>query len=77
MADKEKLRCDLCGKSFNSRKDLEQHRQDIHNMVNKNNFKKSFRPSKKVIAAVGAGLLVAIIAGIGVFSATAPRAPAA
>jgi hypothetical protein len=77
MADKEKLKCDLCGKSFNSRKDLEQHRQDIHNMVNKNNVKKSFRPSKNVSAAIGAGLLVAIIAGIGVFSATAPRAPAA
>jgi hypothetical protein len=77
MADKEKLKCDLCGKSFNSRKDLEQHRLDIHNMVNKNNVKKSFRPSKSVIAAIGAGLLVAIIAGFGVFSATAPRAPAA
>jgi len=77
MADKEKLRCDFCGKSFNSRKDLEQHREDIHNTVNKNNIKKSFRPSKKVSAAMGAGLLVAIIVGIGVFSATAPRAPAA
>jgi uncharacterized C2H2 Zn-finger protein len=77
MADKEKLRCDLCGKSFNSRKDLEQHRQETHNTVNKNNIKKSFRPSKKVSAAIGAGLLVAIIVGIGVFSATAPRAPAA
>ena len=77
MADKEKLRCDFCGKMFNSRKDLEQHRQDIHNMVNKNNVKKSFIPTKKVSAAIGAGLLVAIIVGIGVFSSTAPRAPAA
>src|SRR5438128_4783824 len=77
MVDKEKPKCDFCGKSFSSQKHLEQHKQDVHITVNKNNFKKSFMPSKKVIAAVGAGLLVAIIAGIGVFSATAPRAPAA
>lgn len=77
MADKEKLRCDFCGKIFNSRKDLEQHKQNIHNTVNKNSVKKSFIPTKKVSAAIGAGLLVAIIVGIGVFSATAPRAPAA
>src|SRR6266702_886065 len=77
MVDKEKPKCDFCGKSFCSRKHLEQHKQDVHITVNKNIVKKSFRPSKKVIAAVGAGLLVAIIAGIGVFSATAPRAPAA
>ena len=77
MVDKEKPKCDFCGNSFSSQKHLEQHKQDVHITVNKNNFKKSFMPSKKVIAAVGAGLLVAIIAGIGVFSATAPRAPAA
>jgi len=77
MVDKEMPKCDFCGKSFSSQKHLEQHKQDVHITVNKNNFKKSFRPSKKVIAPIGAGLLVAIIAGIGVFSATAPRAPAA
>jgi hypothetical protein len=77
MVDKEKLKCDLCGRSFSSRKHLEQHNQDVHITVNKNIIKKSFRPSKRVIAAIGAGLLVAIIAGFGVFSATAPRAPAA
>jgi hypothetical protein len=81
MVDKEKIKCDLCGKSFNSRKQLEQHKQDVHSPVNRNNVitpvKNSFKPSKKVIASIGVGILVAIIASIGVFSATAPHVPSA
>jgi Zinc-finger of C2H2 type len=80
MVDKEKLKCDFCGKSFNSRKQLEQHKQDVHSAVNKNNVivpaKKSFKPSKKVIATIGVGILAVIIVSVGVFSATAP-APSA
>ncbi len=81
MVDIEKIKCDFCGKSFNSRKQLEQHKQDVHSAVNKNNViipgKKSFKPSKKVIATIGVGILVVIIVSIGVFSATAPHIPSA
>ena len=81
MVDKEKIKCDFCGKSFNSRKQLEQHKQDVHGEANKNNViipgKKSFKPSKKVIATIGVGILVVIIVSIGVFSATAPHVPSA
>lgn len=81
MVDKEKIKCDFCGKSFNSRKQLEQHKQDVHSAANKNNViipgKKSFKPSKKVIATIGVGILVVIIVSIGVFSATAPHVPSA
>lgn len=81
MADKEKIKCDFCGKSFNSRKQFEQHKQDVHSAANKNNViipgKKSFKPSKKVIATIGVGILVVIIVSIGVFSATAPHVPSA
>jgi hypothetical protein len=50
-------------------------------MVNKNIItkggKKSFKLSNKLIAIIGVGILVAIVAGIGVYSFTAPRTPAA
>ena len=79
MADKEKLKCDFCGKSFNSSKHLEQHKQDVHSTLNKNivkkPLKKSFMLSNKLKGLVGAGILVAIIGGIGVYSAIAPHAP--
>lgn len=81
MVDKEKPKCDLCGKSFASRKELEQHEKDIHVGVDRNNViipgKRAFKPSKKVIAAIGVGILIAIIVSIGVFSATAPSIPSA
>ncbi len=81
MVDKEKIKCDFCGKSFNSIKQLEQHKQDVHSAENKNKViipgKISFKPSKKVIATIGVGILVAIIVSIGVFSATAPHVPSA
>ena len=76
MVDKEKAKCDVCGKSFYSRKQLEQHTQDSHSTVNKNDMakpvRKSLKVSNKVITIIGAGILVAIIGGVGVFSATAP-----
>jgi Zinc-finger of C2H2 type len=81
MVDNEKIMCDLCGKSFNSRKQLEQHKQDIHSAMDKNKViipvKKSFKPSKKVMATSGGGILVAIVVSIVVFSATAPHIPSA
>lgn len=79
MVEKEKLKCDFCRKSFNSLKHLEQHNLDVHSTLNKNivkkPLKKSFKLSNKLKALVGAGILVAIIGGIGVYSAMAPHAP--
>jgi uncharacterized membrane protein YvbJ len=66
MVDKEKVKCDVCGKLFSSQKQMEQHRHDTHkieNKVRKPSFKKSsyFKPSKKLIVVIAAAILVAII----------------
>ncbi|MFZ0512839.1 MAG: hypothetical protein WAM14_14625 [Candidatus Nitrosopolaris sp.] len=74
MVDKEKVKCDVCGKSFYSRKQLEQHTQDAHSTVNKKPVKKSFKLSNKLIAIIGAGVLIAIIGGIGIYYAMVPHA---
>jgi uncharacterized C2H2 Zn-finger protein len=79
MVGNEKVKCDVCGKSFYSRKQLEQHTQDAHSTVNKNiiskRVKKSFKLSNKLIVIIGAGILVVIIGSIGLYYAIAPRAP--
>ncbi len=58
MVDKEKVKCDVCGKSFYSRKQLEQHTLDAHSMANKNGMmktvKKPFKLSSKLIAVIAA-----------------------
>ena len=68
MVDKEKVKCDVCGKSFYSRKQLEQHIQDTHSTLNKNTItkplKKSFKISNKLIAIIGVSILVVIIGSI-------------
>src|SRR5215469_6641807 len=63
--------CDVCGKSFHSRKRLEQHIQGTHNSVNKNDMitlKKPFKISNKLIAVVGACALIAIIGSIAYYA---------
>ena len=30
MIDKEKVKCDICGKLFSSRKQLQQHKESLH-----------------------------------------------
>jgi hypothetical protein len=30
MADNERVTCDACGKSFDSRKQMKQHKHDLH-----------------------------------------------
>jgi hypothetical protein len=78
MVDKERLQCDVCGKSFYSKKQLEQHRQDAHSTVNKNRMikpvKKPFNLSNKLIVVICAGVVIAIIGGIGIYYAMAPHA---
>lgn len=79
MVDKDKIKCDLCGKSFYSRKQLEQHEQDAHRTVNENikikPHKGSFKPSIKLITIIAAGVLVAIIGGIGIIYTNALHSP--
>lgn len=68
MKDKEKLKCDECGKSFNSRKQIEQHKRDVHH-DRAIKPPRSFRLSKTVLAivvgVVSIGILVAIIIAAG------------
>ena len=79
MVDKERVKCDVCGKSFYSRKQLDQHTQDRHTTLNKNTITKphkiSFKLSNKLIAIIGASILVVIIGSIGLYSAMAPHTP--
>jgi hypothetical protein len=73
MVDKEGAKCDVCGKSFYSRKQLEQHAQDAHRTVNKNDMikaaKKPFKIPNKLISIIAACVLIAIIGSIAVYYA--------
>jgi hypothetical protein len=73
MVDKERAKCNVCGKSFYARKQLEQHAQDTHSTVNKNDMikavKKSFKISNKLIAVIAACVLIAIIGSIAIYYA--------
>jgi Zinc-finger of C2H2 type len=73
MVDKERAKCNVCGKSFYSRKQLEQHAQDAHSTVNKNDLikavKKPFKISNKLIAVIGVCVLIAIIGSIAIYYA--------
>lgn len=64
---KEEITCDICGKSFDSRRQMNQHRE-IHASQKK---RSSF--SKKFIVVVSVGILIAIAAGIGAFYAMTPN----
>ncbi|MFY9873262.1 MAG: hypothetical protein WAK17_26425, partial [Candidatus Nitrosopolaris sp.] len=64
------------GKSFYSRKQLEQHTKDTHSTVDKRGMMKpvkSFKLTNKLITLIGVGVLVAIITGIGIYYAIAPH----
>jgi hypothetical protein len=78
MVDKEKVKCDVCGKSFYSRKQLEQHTLDAHSMANKNGMmktvKKPFKLSSKLIAVIAACVVIAIIGGTAIYYARASHA---
>lgn len=78
MVDVDKLKCDVCGKVFNSNKKLEQHALDTHNTlssknVTSNRIKKSLT-SNKLKVIIGVGVIVAvIIIGIGLYLGTTPK----
>ncbi len=68
----ERAKCNVCGKSFYSRKQLEQHAQDAHSTVNKNNMIKAVKkPFKipKLIAVIAACVLITIIGSIAIYYA--------
>jgi hypothetical protein len=80
MVKKERITCNICGKSFNSRKQMNQHKHDVHdNIVNSEDMTKEEltkshgkRSSKKlstklIIVIIGVGILVAITGGIGAY----------
>jgi hypothetical protein len=79
MVKKEKITCDICGKSFDSRKQMNQHKHDVHdNMVNHGMTEKESksynkRSSKKklskrlIVIIIGVGILIAITGGIGAY----------
>src|SRR5215469_13802570 len=75
MVDKESRKCNVCGKSFYSRKQLEQHAQDAHSTVNKNDMikavKKPFKISHILIAIIGTCTLIAIIGSTVIYYARA------
>jgi hypothetical protein len=72
MADKKTLTCDVCGKSFDSTKALDKHKESIHNdtevfeTIERHKTRSPFYSKKLVIAAV-IGILVAFGAGAGVY----------
>jgi hypothetical protein len=71
MVDKDRTKCRVCGKSFYSRKQLEQHVQAVHSTVNKNHViravKKPFKP--KLVAVIGACVIIAFIGSIAIYYA--------
>jgi Zinc-finger of C2H2 type len=74
MSGKERIKCDICGKSFYSKKQLEQHTKDTHSTVDKRKpVKKPFKLTNKFIRLIGVGVLVAIIAAIGIYYAMTPH----
>jgi hypothetical protein len=64
--------CDVCGKSFHSKKRLEQHTRGTHTTVNKNGMIKDVKKRKisnKLIAIIAACVLIAIIGSIATYYA--------
>lgn len=78
MVDADKLKCNVCGKVFDSNKKLEQHVRDTHNAsstknVTSNRTKKSLI-SNKLKVIIGVGVIVAvIIVGVGLYLGTTTK----
>jgi hypothetical protein len=85
---KEESRCDLCGKSFESRKQMNQHKHDVHETVNdmskvtkkSGSKRRSLKYSKKMIIVISVSILViaaAAAAYIGLYYSGRPNTPTA
>ena len=73
MVGKKTIPCDVCGKSFDSSKALEKHKDSAHTDTNKleaigRHKTRSVFHSKKLVIAATIGILLAISAGVGVYS---------
>jgi hypothetical protein len=87
--NKEESRCDLCGKSFESKKQMDQHRRNVHDTVNdmaevtkkSGSKKRSWKYSKKLVIIVsGVSILIAAVAAaiyIGVYYSGLQNTPTA
>jgi uncharacterized C2H2 Zn-finger protein len=86
--NKEESRCGLCGKSFESRKQMDQHKHDAHDSVNdtpkvmkkSGSKKRSWKYSKKmIIIVIGVSILVIAVAAayVGVYYSVRPNTSAA
>jgi hypothetical protein len=83
---KEESRCDLCGKSFESRKQMKQHKHDVHETVNdmskvtkkSGSKRRSLKYSKKMIIVISVGILAVAVAAayIGVYHSGGPNTSA-
>lgn len=66
-----KVKCDLCGKSFNSRKQIDQHKALVHNGKDKNDVIRSTNKfsklSRKQITIITTCILVAVISIVGIY----------
>ena len=81
MADRERIACNICGKSFNSKKQLEQHNRDVHDALPNEDGKiaklgeKSRRNPKSLIAVIGVVAFVSIIGGVWLYYGAASKVP--
>jgi hypothetical protein len=80
MVDNERIPCEVCGESFDSRKNLEKHIDDVHNDLRKiepinPHSSRSRDISKKLIIITSIGILVALGAGVGVYYAMGMNSP--
>ena len=80
--NKEESKCGLCGKSFESKNQVDQHKHDAHNSVNdtaKVMKKSGSKNSKKMIIVISVSILVIAVtaAYIGVYYSVRPNTSAA
>jgi hypothetical protein len=76
---KKDIVCDICGKSFDSKMQMDQHKNDVHNklketkVTKKVKSRKNFSFSKKYIIVISIGVLIAITVGLITSYATIPK----
>jgi uncharacterized C2H2 Zn-finger protein len=72
MVEKEKVKCDVCGRLFSSRKQLQQHTQDLHAQQSKDikPARKPFKFSNARLAIIGVAV-IAVAVGVGAYLGSA------
>ncbi len=82
MADSKRITCNICGKLFNSKKQLEQHNRELHEVTpsDKNSIAKlgkKSQNSKMWIALIGVVAIVSVIGGLWLYYGSTSKAPSA